>query len=206
MKLVRTNLLSFGIISVMGCSAVKAPLNNQYQLNAFSAKQMTSHTRPVTLFVTAPEAVPGYQTDRMFYINKPFQVEVFAKNAWANPPGDMLYPLMIQSLQKTHYFFAVVSGIYSDAADYRLDTQLLYLNQNFLKKPSTLDFSAKVVLTRVADKQVMGSQLFTASIPCLQDTPYGGVVAANKAVWQFTEKMTDYVVSHIKPSTTLKNT
>lgn len=198
MKLVRSICLSVGVLSVMGCSPVKIPLNNQYQLNAFSAKKMSSKPRAITLFVTPPEAVAGYQTQQMIYVNKPFQVGVFAKNAWANPPGDMLYPLMIQSLQKTHYFFAVTSGSYSDAANYRLDTQLLYLNQNFLTKPSTLELSIKVVLTRVSDQQVLGSQLFKASVPCQQDTPYGGVVAANKAVWQFTEKMSEFVVSHIK--------
>ena len=198
MKLVRSICLSVGIVSVMGCSPVKIPLNNQYQLNAFSAKKMTNKPRAITLFVTPPEAVAGYQTQQMIYVNKPFQVGVFAKNAWANPPGDMLYPLMIQSLQKTHYFSAVTSGSYSDAANYRLDTQLLYLNQNFLTNPSTLELSIKVVLTRVSDQHVLGSQLFKASVPCQHDTPYGGVVAANKAVWQFTEKMSEFVVSHLK--------
>ncbi|STP14063.1 Uncharacterised protein [Legionella bozemanae] len=54
-------------------------------------------------------------------------------------------PFNLQSLQRTNLFEAVTSNAYTLGATYRLDTQLLSLQQNFLKKPSVLEFSAKVV-------------------------------------------------------------
>jgi cholesterol transport system auxiliary component len=110
----------------------------------------------------------------------------------------MIYPLMVQSLQKTGFFHAVMSSTYSLGADYRLDTQLLSLEQNFIKKPSVLEFSAKVVLTNITDNKVIASRIINQQIPCPSDTPYGGVIAANKATRQFTEIMTGFVVSHLK--------
>lgn len=183
---------------LVACSPIKIPVTNQYQLIEYSSKTLAKNPRHFALWVTPPEAVAGYQTEQMLYVTKPFQQEYFVKNSWTNPPGEMLYPLMVQSLQKTGFFYAVMSSVYSQGADYRLDTQLLSLEQNFLKKPSVMDFSAKVVLTRVTDNKVLASKIISQHIPCPTDTPYGGVVAANKATLQFTAIMSDFVVSHIR--------
>ncbi len=188
-------IMSLGLIS---CSPVKTPVTNEYQLTEFSSRQLTAKPHHVSILVTAPEAVAGYQTEEMLYIKKPFQLESFVKNSWTAPPADMLFPLMVQTLQRSGYFYAVTSSPYSEEANYRLDTQVISLAQNFLKKPSVLEFTAKVVLTRIDDNKIVGSQIISQQIPCLSDTPYGGVVAANKASREFTARAANFVISHIK--------
>ncbi|RUR19237.1 hypothetical protein ELY21_04995 [Legionella sp. km535] len=195
MRILSIFILSFGLIS---CSPVKTPVTSEYQLSSFSAKQWVAKPRHVSILVTAPDAVAGFQTEQMMYVKKPYQLEAFVKNAWTSPPADMLFPLLVQSLQRTGYFYAVTSSPYSEEADYRLDTQLLTLDQNFLKKTSVLEFDVKVVLTRTSDNKVIGSRIISQHIPCLADTPYAGVVAANKASLQFTAQAVDFVISHIK--------
>lgn len=197
MKTVTSLGLGISFLALVACSPVKVPATNQYQLTAYSSKQLTKHPRHVALWITQPDAAAGYQTEQMLYVTKPFQLESFAKNAWTSPPGDMLYPLMIQSLQGTGFFYAVMSSAYSQGADYRLDTQVLSLEQIFIRKPSVLQFSVKVVLTRVADNKVIASKIFNQQIPCTADTPYGGVIAANQATRQFTALLSKFVVSHI---------
>lgn len=198
MKIINCVALVFTSFILVSCSPVKISVTNQYQLTEYSGKMLTKMPRHSALWVTAPEAAAGYQTEQMFYVTKPFEQAAFVKNSWTNPPGDMLYPLMVQSLQKTGFFYAVMSSVYSQGADYRLDTQLLSLQQNFLRKPSVIEFSAKVVLTRVADTKVIASKIISLYIPCPTDTPYGGVIAANKATQQFTAIMSDFVVSRIR--------
>ncbi|KTC88593.1 ABC-type transport auxiliary lipoprotein family protein [Fluoribacter dumoffii] len=187
-----------GAVLVSACSPVKISVKNQYQLSAYSSKQLAKDPMPITLLVTAPEAAAGYQTEQMLYIKKPYELEPFAKNAWVNPPSDMLYPLMLQSLQRTNLFAAVTSNAYTLGVDYRVDTQLLRLEQNFLKKPSVIEFSVKMVLTHVSDNKVLASRIVNLQVPCPSDTPYGGVIAANKATQKFTENLAHFVVSHIK--------
>lgn len=169
---------------------------NQYQLTTYSAKKIASHPHSITLSVTTPEATSGYQTNAMQYVKKPFQVEPFAKNTWVSPPADMLFPLLTQSLQASGYFAAVVSSPYNQGAEYRLDTQLLTLKQNFLKRPSVLEFSAKVALIHVEDNRVLSSQVIGIEIPCSMDTPYGGVLAANQATRLFTEQVVHFVIKN----------
>jgi cholesterol transport system auxiliary component len=190
--------ISLSILMLSACSPVKIPVTSQYQLTDYSSQRVTGRPRPIAVWVTMPEAASGYQTEQMLYINKPFQLAAFVKNSWSNPPADMLYPLMVQSLQRTGFFHAIMSSVYSQGADYRLDTQLLSLNQNFLKKPSILEFSVKIVLTRVDDNKVIASKIISQQIPCPMDTPYGGVLAANKAVFRFTKLMSDFVMSHVR--------
>jgi len=198
MRVLSSVCFILGILTLMSCSPVKVPVTNEYQLTAYSTKQLTRKPRPITIQVTVPEAVAGYQTEEMLYMKKPFKLEPFVKNAWTSPPADMLFPLLVQSLQSSGYFYAVTSSPYSEEADYRLDTQLLKLEQNFIKKPSILEFSAKIVLTHISDNQIIGSRIVSLQIPCSQDTPYGGVIAANQATFRFTATATDFVVSHIK--------
>ncbi len=140
----------------------------------------------------------GHQTDQMLYVKKPYQIEAFVKNEWVSPPAEMLYPLLVQSLQRSGYFYAVASSLYNVEADYRLDTQLLNLEQNFLKKPSAMDVTVKIVLTRVADNKVIASRIISQHIACPMDTPYGGVIAANKATLQLTATVTNFVISNIQ--------
>ncbi|CZI72929.1 TPA: membrane integrity-associated transporter subunit PqiC [Legionella pneumophila] len=198
MRVLSSVCFILGILTLMSCSPVKVPVTNEYQLTAYSTKQLTRKPRPITIQVTVPEAVAGYQTEEMLYMKKPFKLEPFVKNAWTSPPADMLFPLLVQSLQSSGYFYAVTSSPYSEEADYRLDTQLLKLEQNFIKKPSVLELSAKIVLTHISDNQIIGSRIVSLQIPCSQDTPYGGVIAANQATFRFTATATDFVVSHIK--------
>lgn len=186
------------ILGLAGCSAVKVPVTNEYQLSAFSTKQWSTKPGATSLLVTTPEATASYQTQEMLYVDKPFKLEAFAKNSWTAAPAEMLFPLLIQSMQRTGYFSAVTSSPYNEKADYRLDSQLLAFEQNFLKKPSVINFSVKVVLTRTSDSTVIGSRIISLQIPCQKDTPYGGVLAANEAARQFTALTAGFVISHIK--------
>ena len=152
----------------------------------------------LSLLISQPDAIAGYQTEQMMYTNKPFELTNFAHSAWISSPANMLYPLIIQSLQKSHYFFAIASGPDADKTDYRLDTQLFELQQNFLTKPSMVQLVAKVVITHIPDNRVVSSRIITQSVPCPQDTPYGGVIAANKATMAFTAALSDFVVEQVK--------
>lgn len=189
-------IISLGALS--SCSPVKIPITNQYQLSSFSTKKLASRPSKATLLVTTPDAVAGYQTEAMLYINRPYQLATFAKNAWVDSPANMLYPLLIQSIQRANYFSAVSSSPYTQGADYRLDTQIVNLDQNFLKKPSVLEFSVKVVLTRTSDNKIIASNVISHNVPCPQNSPYGGVIAANKASLLITESVTRFVISQIK--------
>lgn len=181
---------------IIACSPVKAPVTNEYKLEKYSARRLASQFSPVSILITLPEAVTGYQTQDMLYVNKAYELSPFAHNAWIGPPADMLFPLLMQSIQRSGYFYAVASSPNASETDYRLDTQLLNLEQIFLTKPSQIHFACKIVLTHVSDNRVVASGIIDKKIPCADNTPYAGVLAANKAVEMFTAEATAFVVHH----------
>ena len=180
------------------CSPIKNSVNNQYKLETFSAKKITATHTSLSILVSQPDAIPGYQTEQMLYIDKPFELSNFAHSAWISSPANMLYPLITQSLEHSHYFYAVASGPDADKTDYRLDTQIIELQQNFLTKPSVVELVANVVLTHIADNRIVSSRIISERVPCPADTPYGGVIAANKAALAFTAKLSGFVITRVK--------
>ncbi|MCX7118201.1 MAG: ABC-type transport auxiliary lipoprotein family protein [Legionellales bacterium] len=180
------------------CSAIKVPVSHQYKLDAFSA-QTTGHKKTnLTLLVSVPEALAGNQTEQIHYLQKPYALDSFVNNAWVSSPANMIYPLIIESLQKTHYFHAVASGPYADRANYRLDTQLISLQQNFQVKPSIVDLVVHGVITHIEDNRIVASRTFHERAISPSDTPYGGVIAANLAVKTFTSNLSSFVVKEIE--------
>lgn len=198
LKYLSTGLL---FISLVSC-AVENPITHEYKLAAFSDKKLTHRINQSSLYISLPEAVSGYQTNQMLYMDKFYELNAFAHNAWIGPPGDMLFPLILQSVQRSGIFTAIVSSVNAAEADYRLDTQLIELHQSFLTKPSSLHFTAKILLTQNATNKIMGSKLIKLSIPCNNDTPYGGVLAANKATELFTAEVSDLLIHSLKLKST----
>ncbi len=180
------------------CSPVQTTSTNQYKLSAYSQKGAIRSAKKMTIFVSQTEAAASYRTEQMLYVKKPFSLTAFSKNSWVNPPADMLFPLIIQSLQRSGYFYAVTSNPSLASADYRLDTLLLELQQSFLVKPSVVALGAKVVLIRVSDSRVIASKIISVHVKTPFDTPYGGVIAANRATTNFTAELTSFVSKHIR--------
>lgn len=194
------------LLSISACTPIKLPVTNEYTL---TLPAHTPHSRTKfsdTLFISKPEAMAGYRTEQMLYMKRPFSLEPFAQNAWSSPPAEMLYPLLVQHIQSSQAFRAITSSPYADKADYRLDTQLLTCHQNFLSQQSAFEFTAKIALTRVADNRVMASQLISQRIPCSANTPYAGVVAANRAAHLFVEKTLDFVIRQVQNDKGSQNT
>lgn len=185
-------------LSLNACTPIKPSVSNQYKITSFSTKTMASHPSSISILISQPDAIAGYQTEQMLYTDKPYQLSPFAHSSWISAPSNMLTPVIVQSLQHSNYFYAVAAGPNADKTDYRLDTQLIALQQNFLIKPSRLELSVQVVLTHISDNRVVASHTFNKSIPCSMETPYGGVIAANKAVCAFTKDLTRYVIKQVQ--------
>lgn len=185
------------ILLITACGPVKTTSTNEYTLDAYSTKKITRSPTNINLLVSLPEAVSGLQTEQMQYTKNPHELNSFSKNSWASPPASMLYPLIIQSLQQSGYFHAILSGAYADEGDYRLDTQLLELQQNFLKRPSTITLAAKITLTDAKSNKVVASKTFREKLSCPFESPYGGVIAANRASANLTAFITKFAVANI---------
>lgn len=169
-----------------------------YQLTTFNQKQFVSAPVKATLLVSQIVPSQAYQSNDMIYVNQHYQVSAFIENNWDVPPSEMLFPLLVQSLQNTGYFHAVIPAPSFAYTDWRLDTHLIKLQQDFTRKPSVVEFQMTATLINDEQSSIVANKLFSVEVPAPMETPYGGVLAANKACQQVMEEMSAWVVQNAK--------
>jgi cholesterol transport system auxiliary component len=177
------------------CTALQAPeadRANLYVLEAMPAAGAPRPKRDLVLEVSAPRARPGFDTPLMAYTQRPNALEYFAKNRWADTPARMLAPLLAQALERAGGFRAVVQAPSTAIADLRLDTELVRLEQDFAARPSQIRFTLRAQLIDVATRRVLASAEFDEAEAAPSDDPYGGVIAANRALGRLLGRLADF--------------
>lgn len=134
------------------------------------------------LLVAPPEAAAGYDGRRMVYTERPFELQYFVRNEWADTPARMLEPLLVRRLEAAGAFSAVVTGAAPVTAELRLDSRLLSFEQRFAGRPSRGRVALRVQLTDLRQGRVVATRHFEAEAAAPSDDPYGGVQALNRAL------------------------
>ena len=182
-------ILSIAIILTIGCSVfqpVKVEPITTYALTGNTNVIVNEKQRgSKNIVVSVTKASPGYATDQMVYVKKPYQLEYYTKNKWVQPPAKMLQPLIMKALQTSGNFHAVTMAPFFGMYDYRLDTELLKLQQEFTGNTSVERLEMSAQLVRASDQKIVATRNFVYVIPVREYTPYGGVIAANQAVNQW---------------------
>lgn len=175
-------------------SPVKSDPPKEYVIDTVPHVAVKKRTHPITIQVTDPKSSHVYNTTDMAYEKQRHQVSYFAKNQWAATPSQMLKPLLITTLQNTHYFHAVVSSTEIGNYDLTLNTEILEFQQDFLTSPSTMHVVLRAQIVRAATNHIVASKQFSAIVPAPENTPYGGVVAANRAVSKILAEISTWVL------------
>jgi len=186
-------------ILLTGClSPVKSNNNETYMLYRTPDALPKKHKHPVSLMVQMPYAVPVYDTTQMAYTTLPYKISYFSQNSWAETPSQMIEPLIVQTLQKAHYFKNVVSAPYVGHYDYLLSTTILMLEQDFLYEPSVVRFKMRAQLSNAATSRVVATKEFSVTQPVRLNSPYGGVLAANAAVSKVLSQLAVFCQKHAR--------
>ena len=187
--LISTCLISF--VLTTACAPVKATQVANYTLTGVNTKRVANQPTKKTILVSMPVASPGYQSQNMVYVNKPYQLNAFTHNNWVAPPAKMLMPLIVSSLRNTNEYHAVVSPPFSGLTVLRLDTQLLELQQNFSGQESKVEMILEAELVDNVSNKVLATKHFKVIVPTSAD-PYGGVVATNKATTRIMQQLASF--------------
>ena len=157
---------------------------DQYLLEYHPGQQAANSSGKETpvLIVTTPAAYGGYDSARIAYMREVYSLRYYSRSQWADKPTRMLAPLIADALQATGQFQALYAAPGAIAADYRLDTELVRLHQDFTVKPSVVRMTLRASLIALQTHRVVATEQFDVVEAAATDDTYGGVVAANKAV------------------------
>ena len=186
-QMVQTVACAILVATATGCLSPRTDSSEihtyQLSLDGWSSEETRSGKLdgPV-LLVSQPQAEPGFETQRMVYIKRPYELEYYAVNQWADTPVRMFTPLMVQAFNNTDAWRAVIPLPSSIRGDYRLDTHGFLLQQEFLQQPSRVRVMVRMQLVDLKESTILSTRAFEVVENATSENPYGGVQAANRAV------------------------
>lgn len=198
-KIIIITTLTCAILT--GCTLlgpIKTKQLYTYELSEIPDIQPVAKHRNLYLMVAQPQISSAYNTNQIAYTTKPYLVAYYSRNHWTETPAEMIHPLIVQTLQATNYFRAVVSPPYTGNYDYLLTTQINKLQIDMLNKPASVRFSIRLQLVKLATNHIVATKTLNIDEPMANNTPYEGVLAANEAAKQALEQIADFCLQYTK--------
>lgn len=189
------------LLAISACSSLQpttASISNFYALEGISGKATPVAPAPasaLTLIVSPPHAAAGFDSQRMIYLREPYKLEHFAQSEWIEPPARMLAPLIVDAIVRNGAFRAVVLTPSTAVADFRLDSEIIRLQQDFRTRPGTVRFTLRATLIDENTRRVVAWREFDESVATSSEDPYGGVVAANRALQMTLENLANFAAA-----------
>jgi cholesterol transport system auxiliary component len=134
--------------------------------------------------VETPRAAPGFDSRSMLYQRRPQQLEAFAFHQWVEPPARMLAPMLVRALQASGAFGAVLQAPSLATTGWRLETELIHLQQDFGQPPSQVRLGLRAVLLNNSNRQAVAWREFHVSVKASGEDPVAGAAAAQAAARQ----------------------
>jgi cholesterol transport system auxiliary component len=192
------------VLTVAGCypTRTESPPTHTFRL---SLNPEGNEARPPDfngpiLLVSMPLAEPGYETTKMVYLKRPYELEQYAVNQWADTPTRMFAFVMGERLSRSGSWRAVLPSSSAVRGDFRLDTYGFSLQQEFLQNPSRVRISVRAQLIDLRESRVVGTRVFETVENAPSEDAYGGVVAANQAVVAMLDGMVSWLKECVRRS------
>jgi len=194
-------LFFISLILLSACSMF-SPVNtgptNTYMLNISPQPATKKPIGHINVVVPQPTTSPIYNTTDIAYTTHPYQIAYLAKSAWAETPPQMLQPLIIDTLQKTHYFYSVGSPTEISQYRYILNTQIIKLEQDFSYLPNTVRLVLRAQIIDASTSQILATKEFAASEMIQQNNTYAGIQAANRATARVLKQLANFCLRYMK--------
>jgi cholesterol transport system auxiliary component len=187
-----------------GCGALRpavTPQSSFYSLDGArgaaptspsAANRPTAPAEAPTLIINPPHAAAGFDSPRLVYVREAHKLEYFAHNEWIDTPARMLAPLIVAGVENSGAFRAVVLTPSAAAGDLRLDTEIIRLQHEFGSRPSRVRFTLRAYIVDNTTRRVLARREFDETVAAASEDPYGGVVAANRAVQAVLERLSAF--------------
>ena len=198
-----------------GCSALHPTAVEQpafYSLDNVRTETRAITTAPATsampikaptLIVNPPRAASGFSSQRIVYVREAHQLEYYAHSEWVDSPARMIAPLIVAAVGNSGAFRAAVLTPSAANGDLRLDTEIVRLQHDLSSKPGGVRFTLRATMVDNATRKVLARSEFDETIASSSEDPYGGVVAANRAVQVVLEQLVEFcteTAAHWQPA------
>jgi cholesterol transport system auxiliary component len=131
----------------------------------------------------------------MAYSAREHEVNYYTRNQCADTPAQMVLPLLVQAVERTKIWETVVQMPSTVRGDFQLDTENLELVHEFMQQPSRVRLKLRMQLIGLREHRPLATREFTVVEEASSEDPYGGVVAANRAVGELLKQVTGWLTT-----------
>lgn len=182
------------IVAATGCLSPRGDgaAGHTYQLRLEEGPPSASTADPAgpVVLVNVAQSEPGFETPRIVYVTKPYELEYFSTSQWADSPARLFTASLTRALTAGGFWRAAVPLPSTIRGDYRVDTAGVAIRQEFIRRPSQVRMTVQGQFVDLKDSKILGTRTFEAVEPASSDDAYGGVVAANRAMAALLAEMT----------------
>ncbi len=187
-------LVPIAVLLAAGCAGLQPPPAQPVSTYVLDARPSVARLpqRDLAVAVSLPRARPGFDTPQMAYLRREHEIEYFANSRWADAPARMLAPLVAQALEAAGCWRSVVLAPSGVSAELRLDSELVRLAQDFTARPSRVRLTLRAELIDAGSRRVLAARELDEVESAPSDDPYGGVVAANRALERLLGRLAEF--------------
>ena len=148
-----------------------------------------------TLLIVTPRTQRAYDTTQMAYTVRDHEIAYYRDHEWAATPSEMMQPLLITTLERTHRFAAVLAVPYGGRSTYVLQTQIGELVQDFTQPTVAVRIAMHLQLTNTVSRRVVSKEIVVTE-PMSQRSPQAGIAAANRATGKVLREVAQFVLDN----------
>ena len=186
-------------ILLASCSTLRPQVESVtlYTLTVLPLQPAAASKIDAVVEVAAPIAWPGFDTTGIVYVRQPYELDYFAASRWADTPAHMLGPLILRALEQASVFRSVVRSQAGVPADFRLDTEIVRVTQDFGVQPSRVHITLRAHLTDLRARRVVASAEFDELERAATENAAGGVAATNAALQRMLQRLSDWCTASL---------
>ncbi len=187
------------MIFLLGCVAETVPPVQNYTLETENPELVLSSLihRPQVIKITPIKALSEYSRRDIIYSDQDNQLNSYAYSRWNDAPVKLLENIIQQKLENSGLFKAVISSSSFSRADLLLESRLLDFRQKGINQgESTSIVRARFYLVNTANRSIIDSKEFTATVPLKTVNAKGAVDALNQASNQIADKLVKWLAEN----------
>ena len=172
---------------ISGCSLKQeVGQTNSYSID-FNSKNSSYKNIGKSILIEEPLVNKSFNSRAIFYSQKPYLFEEYAKNRWINLPSSMIHNSLLESFGSSKMFTFVSQEKTEQKSDYVLKTNLLKLYHEIQDDKSYAIIKIKFDLLK--DEKVVKTFTFDKKVMVPQNKPYDFVNSTNKALNDILEEL-----------------
>ncbi len=189
-------LFLFVAIVFSGCTFKQTIIEISHYAIEYKTDKSSYQSSLKSIYVEAPTVNKSFNTNAILYTQKPYLFEQYAKNRWINMPSNMIHNYLVQSLENSNIFKAVLQKSSSIEFDYTLKSNITNLYHSFEGKDSFAILKVKFDL--VSKKELVKTYSYDKKILCKTNSPYSFIIAVNKAFEEMSKNLSLQLSKEIK--------